>query len=149
MCRKALYTDDWSVRLPAMCDGYAAKVIFNADETSLFYRALPARSMVAKSDTCKGGEVSKDRITVLLAVSATGEKLKTLVIGRAKKPRCFCGFTGACLGVEYTFNKKAWMTFPVFSGWLTRSNNKMQFQQRQWPHYDVHGQLFCPPRHTQ
>ena len=29
---------DWSVRLPAICDGYAAKDIFNADETGLFYR---------------------------------------------------------------------------------------------------------------
>ena len=121
---------DWSVRLPAICDGYAAKDIFNADETGLFYRALPARSMVAKGDTCKGGKVSKDRITVLLAVSATGEKLRPLVIGHAKKPRCFCGFEVASLGVEYTFNKKAWMTSILFNGWLTRLNNKMQFEQR-------------------
>ena len=121
---------DWTQRLPAICEGYEAKDIFNADETGLFFRALPTRSMVAKGESCSGGKMSKDRITVLLAASATGEKLKPLVLGRAKKPRCFCGFEVATLGVIYDFNKKAWMTSTIFTAWLNRINNQMRFQQR-------------------
>ena len=121
---------DWARRLPVVCEGYEPKDIFNADETGLFFRALPSRSMVAKGESSKGGKVSKDRITVLLAASATGEKLKPLVIGRAKKPRCFYGFEVATLGVTYDYNKKAWMTGAIFTIWLNQLNNRMRFQQR-------------------
>ena len=78
---------DWAKRLPVICDGYEPRNIFNADETGLFFRALPTKSMVTKGDLCNGGKNSKDRITVLLAASATGEKLRPLVIGKSKKPR--------------------------------------------------------------
>ena len=39
---------DWSERLKTICQGYALKDIFNSDETGLFYRALPTRSMAVK-----------------------------------------------------------------------------------------------------
>ena len=83
--------DDWHKCLPDICAGYTNKDIFNSDETGLFFRALPTRSMVAKGDDCKGGRIAKDRITVLLCCSATGEKLQPLVIGRSLNPRCFRG----------------------------------------------------------
>ena len=35
---------DWCSRLQSMCEGYDLENIFNADETGLFYRALPKRS---------------------------------------------------------------------------------------------------------
>ena len=38
--------NDWKKRLPHLCEGYQAENIFNADETGLYYRALPSRSMV-------------------------------------------------------------------------------------------------------
>ena len=75
--------DDWIKRLPSICDGYKAEDIFNADETGLFYRSLPTRSMVAKGDKWKGGKSSKERMTVLLCCSAAGKKLRPLVIGRS------------------------------------------------------------------
>ena len=49
---------DWARRLPVVCEGYEPKDIFNADETGLFFRALPSRSMVAKGESSKGGKVS-------------------------------------------------------------------------------------------
>jgi len=64
---------DWGERLKTLCEGYAQRDIFNADETGLFYRALPTRLLVIKGDEAKGGNKSKDRITVLLACSAIGE----------------------------------------------------------------------------
>ena len=77
---------DWEKRLIVLCDSYEARNIFNADKTGLFFRVLPTKLMVTKGDSCKGGKNSKDRITVLLAASATGEKLRSLVIGHPKKP---------------------------------------------------------------
>ena len=57
------------------------KNIFNADETGLFcFRSMPSRSMVQKGDACRE-EGTDHWITVLLCASATGEKLKPLVIG--------------------------------------------------------------------
>ncbi|XP_013775709.1 tigger transposable element-derived protein 6-like [Limulus polyphemus] len=90
--------NDWCSRLESMCEGYSLKDMFNADETGLFYRALPTRSQVIRGDKCHGGKYSKERKTVLLGCSATGEKLAPLVIGRAANPRCFRGYsTSSCL----------------------------------------------------
>ena len=101
---------EWKQRLPSLCEGYNLKDIFNADETGLYYRAMPTRSMVAKDDTCKGVKISKERITVMLAASGTGEKLPPLIIGKAKKPRSFQGYNMAALSLQWEHNKRAWMT---------------------------------------
>ena len=83
---------DWAKRLPSITAGYAMNDIYNADETGLYFRALPNRSMVLHDDPSKGIKTSKERITVLLACSAAGHKLKPLVIGKAENPRSFRGF---------------------------------------------------------
>ena len=89
--------EDWTKRLPAITDGYALADIYNADETGLYFRALPNRSKVVRDDPRKGIKTSKERITVLLACSAAGEKLTPLVIGKAERPRCFRGVDKATL----------------------------------------------------
>lgn len=81
--------EDRKKRLDDLSQGYKPGDIFNCDETGLFYRALPTRSLVACGDSCKGGKHSKERITIHLCVSATGEKLMPLVIGKSANPRCF------------------------------------------------------------
>ena len=63
---------EWAQRLPVITEGYQLADIYNADETGLYFRALPNQSMVVR----KGIKMSKERITVLLACSADGEKLK-------------------------------------------------------------------------
>lgn len=120
---------DWLKRLPSIIEGYEPKNIFNADETGLFYRTVPTRSMVAKGDRCKGGKVAKERITVLLCCSATGEKIRPLVIGRSKNPRCFRG-NKTPLEVTYEANKRAWMTGDLFTKWLQRLNRGMSAKGR-------------------
>ena len=125
----ASVVDDWSRRLQSLCEGYELRDIFNANETGLFYRALPSRSMVAKGDEAKGSKKAKERITALLACSAVGEKLTPLVIGRSANPRCFRGVT-ACLPVTYAVNKKAWMTSDLFQSWLNTVNIKMKSENR-------------------
>ena len=122
--------DDWSKRLTALTEGYALADIYNADDTGLYFRALPSRSMVVKGDPQKGTKTSKDRITVLLACSATGEKLTPLVIGKAANLRCFRGVDKALLPVTYRSNRKAWVTSVLFSEWLERLNAKVKAQKR-------------------
>ena len=53
------------------------------DETGLFYRALPDRKLAIKGQECTGGKKAKERITLALCVSMTGEFERPLVIGRA------------------------------------------------------------------
>ncbi|ESO00396.1 hypothetical protein HELRODRAFT_175813 [Helobdella robusta] len=65
--------------------GFLPENIFNADETGLYYRSLLQRSLVLKSDKRKGIKTAKEKITVLLACSQTGEKLPPLVIGYISK----------------------------------------------------------------
>ena len=121
---------EWSERLASKCEEFELKDIFNADETGLFFRSLPCRSLVAKGDDCKGGKLSKDRVTVLLCASATGEKLMPLVIGRSANPRCFKSCHRTSLRVTYESNKKAWMTGEMFAGWMRRIDNQMRLQNR-------------------
>ena len=52
--------------------------------------------------------------------------MKTLVIGRSKKPRCFKNISTESLPVLWKYNNKAWMTRNILSDWLISLNNKMQ-----------------------
>ena len=66
--------------------------IFNAEESGLFYKLLPNRSLVLKGDACHGGKNSKERITILPCANMTGtEKWPLLAIGKAAKPCFFQG----------------------------------------------------------
>ncbi|UYV71339.1 TIGD4 [Cordylochernes scorpioides] len=78
--------------MPNIISNYACKDIFNADETGLFWRLLPDKTLHFKGETCTGGKASKERITILLCCNMDGsEKMQPLVIGKAKQPRCFRG----------------------------------------------------------
>ncbi|CAF4043586.1 unnamed protein product [Rotaria sordida] len=80
-------TNEWKSRLPLIIDGYDRSNIFNADETSLFFKALPEKSFVLNKEDCKGGKRSKERFTILLCTNWSGdEKLKPLVIGKIIQP---------------------------------------------------------------
>ena len=60
-------------RIPNITEDYEANNIFNCDEKGLFYKAVPDKSLTVNNESCKGGKKSKDRLTVLLCVNATGE----------------------------------------------------------------------------
>lgn len=120
--------DDWVQRIPDIVAGYDPKDIFNADETGLCFRALPSKTYAIKGDPCKGTKSAKDRITVLLACSAAGEKLTPLVIGKSAKPRCFKG--REIMPVTYRHNRKAWMSSVLFTEWIDKLNNSMIRQKR-------------------
>lgn len=84
--------------------------------------------MSFKGERCTNGKKSKERITILLGANMTGnEKLPLLVIGKSLNPRCF---KGSILPVEYTANKKAWMTSFIFEKWLLKWDKNLQQNNR-------------------
>ncbi len=67
--------------MPDHLQGYELKDIYNLDETGLFYRSLPDRSLGMKGKDCVGGKKSKDRLTACLIVNALGDVITPTVIG--------------------------------------------------------------------
>ncbi|XP_029656090.1 tigger transposable element-derived protein 6-like [Octopus sinensis] len=88
--------------------------IFNCDETALYIKRTPSKSFV-QFDKCNGIKMSKEKVTLLLCCNALGEKLKPLLIGKFKSPRCLKNFNAEDHGVLYAASKNSWMT-SVFLG---------------------------------
>ncbi|XP_037557867.1 tigger transposable element-derived protein 4-like [Dermacentor silvarum] len=108
---------------------YKPEDIFNANETALFYKMLPEKTLTFKDDDCAGGKSSKERVSVLIATNMTGrERCHLLVLGKAAKPRCFKGVK--TLPVYYASNRKAWMTSELFKDWLHKLDRKFASSNR-------------------
>ncbi|XP_022160173.1 tigger transposable element-derived protein 6-like [Myzus persicae] len=103
---------------PKIISEYTPDNVYNADETGLFYRALPEHSYLLKNENAKGCKISIERITVLCCASMSGKKQKLLAIGKSKNPRCFKSVK--CLPVDYYANINAWMTSVIFNEWLIK-----------------------------
>lgn len=88
--------NDWKRDLLVKIQGKDPKDIFNADETGLFYRCIPNKTLAFKGERCSGGKLSKERITLLIGANMDGsEKLPLFMIGKSA-------------------NRKAWMTNEIF-----------------------------------
>ena len=124
--------ESWAERSPEIVKGYELKDIWNADETELFWRALPDKSLSVKKDRCKGGKYAKQRITVLHIVNALSEKEPPIIIGRSVIPRCFKNVKDKrrpC-GSYYYANKKAWMDSELMEEILRTLNRKCAAEDR-------------------
>lgn len=117
-------------KLPSMLLGYQPEDIYNADESGLFFRALPDKTLALKSKKCTGGKLSKERLTILFCVSMAGYKEELLVIGKANRPRAFKNLGVSDLPAVWKSNKKAWMTRDIMSEWLLQLDRKMGIQKR-------------------
>jgi hypothetical protein len=124
--------EDWKSKLHQVINEYPRLNQFNADKTGLFYRQMPRKSLIQKGEKCKGGKLFKERLSVLFRCSATGEKLKPLVIGNAARPRAFKKqqIDTKHLPVDWPSNKKAWMTQATFEEWLEDLNHVMRKENR-------------------
>ena len=108
---------------------YAPRDIYNMDETGLFFRMTPDRTLTFKGDACHGGKKSKERITVAVCANMDGsDKMQLLVIGKFQNPRCFKNVKS--LPVQYFANRKAWMVSEIFEGWLRKLDRKFHREQR-------------------
>ena len=108
---------------------YSLKDVYNLDETGLFYRMMPDRSLIT-ADKTKGVKKPKDRISVMLCSNADGsDKLRPLIIGKVQNPRCFKLFNPR-LYCDYYANKKAWMVNGILQEFLTAFNKNMKHENR-------------------
>lgn len=123
--------EQWlSGKLRELLAPYSLNDVFNADETALYYKLLPDKTITYKDDSCAGGKRSKERITVMACANASGtERCRLLVISKASKPRCFKGIR--TFPVDYRANRKAWMTAEIFSDWVRTLDRKFASQGRQ------------------
>ena len=142
---------DWKTRLSTIFEQYNPVDIYNCDETGLYYKLVPGRSLVISKEDCIGGKKSKERFTVLLCANWMGnDKLKPLVtgkwlfnyptsiirfmifllLGKAAKPRCFKNLDMKQLPVTWYNNKTAWMNIFIFTDWLQQLDLMMQKQKR-------------------
>ncbi|XP_050063252.1 tigger transposable element-derived protein 6-like [Aphis gossypii] len=81
--------NEWKLKISEYVKDYDACNIYNCDETGLFFRAIPNKTLKLKGEQCKGGKLSKERLTVLLCGNMAGDMEKSPVIGKSVKPRCF------------------------------------------------------------
>jgi hypothetical protein len=102
-------TAEWlSTIWPKMREGYSDSNIFNADETGLFFRLTPERTLKFKGEKCVGGKLLKDSVIVLVCTNADGTKKRR----KAENPRCLKNVKS--MPVWYSTNKKSWMTSDLF-----------------------------------
>lgn len=102
-------------------EGYNGDQIYNCDETGLYYKMLPDKTLATRNDDQRtlGFKQSKDRLTVLLCCNKSGShKLPPLVIGKFGKPRCFHHVNMTTLPASNTHSKNAWMTSSIFEDWF-------------------------------
>ena len=93
-------------------DGLVLEQLYNADETGLYWRVLPKTTLAsAVEKDAPGGKSQKDRVTILGCANATGQhKLKPVLVGRYRNPRCFKHVDMKGLPVHYTAQTNAWMS---------------------------------------
>ena len=48
--------DDREKRLETILEGYELEDIYNADETGIFFQALPTKSLAVRGEQCSGGK---------------------------------------------------------------------------------------------
>lgn len=94
--------------------------VYNADETALFWRCTPKRTLTTENaESPSGFKASKDRVTVMCCSNAAGtHRCKLLVIGKSLHPRAFKGMTQ--FPVHYRASKKGWVTTDITLDWFQK-----------------------------
>ena len=89
--------------------------IYNADETTLYWKSLPVNTQAFKDeDKVPGKKISKDKFSALLGANASGtHRLKPVVVGKAAKPRCLKGQMDQ-LPVIYYNTCNSWFNAAIF-----------------------------------
>ena len=113
---------------PDLIRDYDSRDIFNADETGLYFKALPSGTLTVKGSIPSGGKVLKDRITMLLLCNQNGSEKFIFTIGKSKSPRCFHRVRQ--LPVKYFANSKAWMTSEIWSQIITQLDQDFYSRKR-------------------
>jgi hypothetical protein len=91
--------------------GAEHKNTHNSDETGLFYKLPPNKTLSLKGDPCNGWKNSAEKITVLLVCDANGtDKLPPSVGGKSENPYAL-RMSESCP----VANRKTWVTQAIFT----------------------------------
>jgi hypothetical protein len=109
------------VQLQELIKTYHIDHVYIMDETGLFFKVLPNRSYMKKSEleTACGTKLmkAKDCVTLYITTNADGtDKVPLSMIGKPKEPRCFVN-RQHWLPMKYYSQKKAWSNSTVFLKW--------------------------------
>jgi hypothetical protein len=101
-------------------EGLTLEQVYNCDETGLYYRMLPTRTLAARTEkNASGMKKQKERVTLMACSNATGSHgLPLLFIGKAANPRCFKHVNKAALPVVYKSQRNAWSDAAIFTDWF-------------------------------
>jgi len=119
---------NWKENFAEILAGYKPEDIFNTDETDLLWRGSPNRTIMIRGESSADCKQAKERMSVLLTASATGEKLPPLIIWKSRIPRAFNEVIPS--GAKWFLNSKAWMTSNIFDNFLTLWNEKLKTTNR-------------------
>ena len=99
--------------------GYSLDQVFNCDETGLYYKLLPQKSLAAHFEkSADGRKTQKERVTINVCSNAGTIKLPLLLIGKSKNPRCFKNVSHDSLPVVYANQSNAWVNATLFTDWF-------------------------------
>ncbi|UYV62923.1 hypothetical protein LAZ67_2002512 [Cordylochernes scorpioides] len=121
--------EQWKNNLRELIKDKDARDVFNVDETGLFFKCTPDKTLAFKHEKCHGGKLSKERVTLLVGANMDGsEKLPLLMIGKAADPRCFKNVKTK--PADYANSARAWMTSYLFEKWLLNLDKKFTKEKR-------------------
>lgn len=116
-------------KLHQILRNYDPKDIFNCDETGLFWKMKPSRTI--SNGPVAGTKQSKDRVMILFTCNSTGtEKLRPLFIHKYENPRALKNINKNSLPVNYYWNKKSWMQVSIWNDYLKKLDSRMRVQNR-------------------
>lgn len=101
--------------------------MFNVDETGLNFRVLPAKSV--SSAPIWGFKKPLSGAILAFAMSAKGEKLSSLTVGNASKPRAFYDFNTSEF-VDYAHPRNSWTNSSIFHTYLEILKSKVNLRNR-------------------
>ena len=102
-----------------LANNYSLDQIFDCDETNLYYKMLPGRTLTTTHNDSCGTEKAKKRVIINACSNASGTiKLPLLFIGKAKHLCCIRGIDKSTLPVVYQSQKIAWVNIVIFNDWF-------------------------------
>ncbi|XP_038524438.1 tigger transposable element-derived protein 1-like isoform X5 [Canis lupus familiaris] len=99
--------------------GYEPQQVFNAEETSLFWKCMPSRTFREKDKNPESLEEAKDRISLIFCANAAGDKMiKPLLLYKDPNPACLLEKDKKRLPVFWRSHPKVSLTAALFLDWF-------------------------------
>lgn len=125
-----LTVDIWNERLPKLLHGYRSEDVWNLDEMSLLWSALPDKRLAQIGVSCELENPNEHRVTILFIVNANGGKETPIVIGKPDNPGALNDGETSQYPVMYFNQTNAWMSSDILDRVLTRVNCLLCMESR-------------------